>query len=64
MRSISQEHYPMAAHEFTHLLVKHSGVNLPVLLNEGLADLYSTLKPVGRKVKVEEVIPERGSKPR
>jgi len=59
MRSISPEHYPVAVHEFTHLLVKHSGRELPIWLNEGLAELYSTLKPSGKKMLVGEVIPGR-----
>jgi tetratricopeptide (TPR) repeat protein len=59
MRSISPEFYPVAVHEFTHLLVKHAGAELPVWFNEGLAELYSTLKPTGWKVMVGEVIPGR-----
>jgi tetratricopeptide (TPR) repeat protein len=59
MRSISPEYYPVAVHEFTHLLVKHTGAELPVWFNEGLAELYSTLKPTGKKVLVGEVIPGR-----
>jgi len=59
MRSISPEYYPVAVHEFTHLLVKHTGIELPVWFNEGLAELYSTLKPMGKKVVVGEVIPGR-----
>ena len=30
-----------AIHEYVHLLVRHSGLRLPVWMNEGLADLYS-----------------------
>src|SRR5438445_1145686 len=37
MQSITSENYPVAVHEFTHLLVKHSGVEVPVWFNEGLA---------------------------
>ena len=59
MRSISPEYYPVAVHEFTHLLVKHTGADLPIWFNEGLAELYSTLKPAGKKVLVGEVIPGR-----
>jgi len=59
MRSISPEYYPVAVHEFTHLLVKHTGAELPIWFNEGLAELYSTLKPAGKKVLVGEVIPGR-----
>ena len=39
-----------AVHEYVHLLVKHSGAKLPVWLNEGLAELYSTLEPQGKQV--------------
>ena len=59
MRSISQENYPVAVHEFAHLLVKHSGLEVPIWFNEGLAELYSTLKPMGKKVMIGEVIPGR-----
>ena len=59
MRSISPEYYPVAVHEFTHLLTKHTGVEMPIWFNEGLAELYSTLKPTGKRVMVGEVIPGR-----
>ena len=59
MRSITPENYPVAVHEFTHLLVKHSGAEVPIWFNEGLAELYSTLKPMGNKVMVGQVIPGR-----
>ena len=39
-----------AVHEYVHLLVKHSGAEIPVWLNEGLAELYSTLEPQGKQV--------------
>src|SRR5690349_8534110 len=44
MQSAAPESYPVAVHEFTHLLVKHTGFEVPVWFNEGLAELYSTLK--------------------
>ena len=47
MQDISSEHYQTAAHEYTHLIVEHLGLKLPVWLNEGLADLYSSLEPRG-----------------
>jgi tetratricopeptide (TPR) repeat protein len=37
------------------LIVKHAGLTLPAWLNEGLADVYSTLKPSGSKVLLGEV---------
>ncbi|HKW97815.1 MAG TPA: tetratricopeptide repeat protein [Bryobacteraceae bacterium] len=59
MESITSENYPVAVHEFTHMLVKHSGMEAPVWFNEGLADLYSTMKPVGKKVQIGDLIPGR-----
>lgn len=59
MKNISAEGYPMALHEYFHLIVNHSGLSLPVWLNEGMADIYSTLKPVGRKVQIGDILPGR-----
>lgn len=49
----------MAIHEYVHLLVRHSGLRLPLWINEGLADLYSSLRQVGGKVVVGHVPPGR-----
>lgn len=47
----------IAIHEFVLLLVKHSyRKQLPVWLNEGFAELYSTMKLVGNKVQVGALI--------
>ena len=50
---------PMAVHEYVHLIVQNSGLRLPRWLNEGTAEVYSTLKPIGDKVLVASVIPHR-----
>ncbi len=50
MSTLSSEHYPVAVHEYVHLLVRHSGLTLPVWMNEGMAELFSTLQPYGKKV--------------
>jgi tetratricopeptide (TPR) repeat protein len=34
----------MVAHEFTHMVVTRAGLKLPIWLNEGLADFYSTVE--------------------
>ena len=34
----------VSTHEFTHFVVAHSGFTLPLWLNEGLADFYSTFR--------------------
>jgi len=59
MGNITQKNYPGAVHEFTHLLLKHAGIEVPIWFNEGLAELYSTLKPLGNKVTIGQVIPGR-----
>jgi len=47
----------IVCHEYTHLMVKQAGFNLPVWLNEGLAEVYSTFKPMGGKVQIGDLIP-------
>jgi len=59
MQDISSEHYPVAIHEYTHLVIGHSGLRLPIWLNEGWAELYSTLRPKGTQAIVGEIIPGR-----
>jgi hypothetical protein len=57
MQDISGEHYPVAIHEYTHMVVQHAGLKLPVWLNEGWANLYSTLSPRGSKALVGNLLP-------
>ena len=47
MEGIGAGYYPVAIHEFTHLMVDESGLKLPLWLNEGWADVYSTLRAAG-----------------
>ncbi len=51
--------YPVAVHEYTHLIFFHGATTLPVWLNEGLAELFSTLRPDGKKVAIGDNIPSR-----
>src|SRR5580698_5135130 len=59
MQDIASEHYPVAIHEYTHLVIEHAGLNPPPWLNEGLSELYSTLTPVGKKAAIGDVTPGR-----
>jgi tetratricopeptide (TPR) repeat protein len=52
MSSASVEQYPVAVHEFTHLMVHQGGRNYPPWFNEGLAELFSNLQPMGNKIAV------------
>lgn len=49
---IGDEHHQTAVHEYVHLLVKASGADFPPWLSEGTAELYSTLEPFGKKVRI------------
>lgn len=51
--------YPTATHEYVHLIANHAGMKLPPWLNEGMAELYSTLKPQGNKILVGSLIAGR-----
>lgn len=52
MQDLNTDNYRTAVHEYTHLIVEHSGVKLPVWLNEGLADVYSSLEAKGEQTMV------------
>jgi hypothetical protein len=56
---VSDSVFPTAVHEYVHRVAQRAGLSLPPWLNEGLAELYSTLKPVGDKVVLGGVIPGR-----
>ena len=60
MSSTDSDHYQVATHEYTHLLIGQFGGTIPVWLNEGLAELYSTLEQVGGKIDVGKAPPGRG----
>jgi Tfp pilus assembly protein PilF len=51
--------FPVAVHEYVHLVARNAGMKLPLWLNEGLADLFSTLQPQGDKVLVGTLLPGR-----
>src|SRR5665213_364254 len=57
--SDSPNEYRYAIHEYMHLIVRHSGLHLPTWLNEGWADVYSTLKPVDDGVAVGDLLDAR-----
>jgi Flp pilus assembly protein TadD len=59
MQGLVPDNCSVALHEFTHVIVNQAGIKLPLWLGEGFADIYSTLKPVGRKIVVGSVIPGR-----
>jgi tetratricopeptide (TPR) repeat protein len=48
-----------ATHEYFHMVVRHSGMRLPIWLNEGWADVYSTLRPMKDEAAIGDLIPGR-----
>ncbi len=49
----------IAVHEYVHLVARHAGLKFPPWLNEGIAELYSTIRMQGDKVLVGDLIPGR-----
>ena len=56
---VGDDVFPIAVHEYVHLVVQHAGLTLPPWLNEGMAEVFSTMKPLGDKVVVGNIIPGR-----
>ena len=52
MSGANDEDKPVAVHEYMHLLIRHMDLKVPVWLNEGIAEVYSTLKPLGGKIAI------------
>lgn len=59
LEDIAPEHRAAAIHEYTHLILAHEGLKLPVWLNEGLADVYSTLTFDGDRAIVGAPLTDR-----
>lgn len=59
MSHTGEETFPTAIHEYVHLVVRHAGYKFPPWLNEGLAELYSTIKPRGNDILVGTLIAGR-----
>ena len=55
MSGLSSSEYPSAVHEYMHLIQRHSGKQYSLWMSEGLAQLYETLTPVGKKVRVGDI---------
>lgn len=51
--------FSVSTHEYVHLIVRRSGLHLPVWLNEGWAEVYSSLRPVGKEVAVGDLLQNR-----
>lgn len=61
MSSSIENDKAVAVHEYVHLLLRRLDLRVPLWLNEGIAEVYSTLKPNGGKVTVGEISRKRAS---
>jgi hypothetical protein len=52
MSSADPDHYQVATHEYTHLLIGQMEGFVPLWLNEGLAELYSTMQQEGPQLVI------------
>lgn len=59
LEDIKPEHYEAALHEYTHYVVRQAGLHLPTWLNEGLADLYSSLELNKQQAIIGHPLPGR-----
>ncbi len=59
IQDVSPASYAYAVHEYMHLVVRHSGLQIPVWLNEGWADVYSSMKTVRDGVAIGDLIAGR-----
>ncbi len=60
MKGGESQVYIAAVHEYTHLLVKQTGTPIPLWLNEGLAEFYSTIEETGGRIVVGKAVPNIG----
>jgi Flp pilus assembly protein TadD len=56
---LGEESSQIASHEYTHLAFAHAGYSLPPWLNEGIAELFSTLSAHGDHTLFGGVLPGR-----
>ncbi|MDR3698351.1 MAG: hypothetical protein P4L56_01870 [Candidatus Sulfopaludibacter sp.] len=59
MPSLGEEAFPMAAHEYAHLIQHAASRRFPPWLSEGLADLFSTLRVDRRGSRIGGALPGR-----
>lgn len=56
MQVSSTDLYRVVYHEYSHLLMRHAGYRLPVWLNEGTAELFSTVVFDKSEVRIGDLI--------
>ena len=57
MQNTGSEIYRIVFHEYVHVVMRHTGAPVPLWLNEGTAELFSTVAITNSQIKLGEVIP-------
>ncbi len=52
LHSLDADSMPDVVHEYTHLMLNRADLDYPLWLNEGLAQYYSTMTPVGSQMRI------------
>lgn len=55
----AEKNFGVVVHEYMHLTIRRSGFRLPVWLNEGWAEVFSTMRTKGNETAVGDLIPGR-----
>lgn len=58
LQDIASEHYPVAIHEYTHLIIEHAHLKLPIWLNEGWAISIPAWRPKGTRCCSASLFPD------
>ena len=59
LQDIRREHYTAAIHEYVHFTIHQADLHVPLWLNEGLSDLYSSVRTTGQSSVVGQVLTQR-----
>ena len=59
MSDLEDQRRRVAVHEYVHVLVRHSGLSIPLWLNEGLAEVYAGMETRDGKVLLGQIPRDR-----
>ncbi|MBV9083495.1 MAG: hypothetical protein JOZ62_12520, partial [Acidobacteriaceae bacterium] len=59
LQDLDPEHAHVALHEYAHSVIQHSYPKLPLWLNEGLADVYSSVELRAERFSVGRMLADR-----
>ena len=51
MGRLDEDSIPIVVHEYSHLFLRHTGGRLPLWMNEGMAEVFSTMQADGGRIR-------------